>query len=865
MYPHGGSYFLFVNWGTCCSGVESTYNIRMGRSSTITGPYLDRNGVNMLSSGGTLFLQGTGKYVGPGQVGIISEGGANWFTYHYYDGNNNGDPTLDMEPLSWTSDNWPVFTNDWSAIYNFQADARDENGQYYGMLEGGASIQTDATRGRVLNLSGSSQFVQLPTGVGFARTFSATVKWNGGAAWQRIFDFGQGTNSYFFLTPSAVSGKLRFAITINGNASEQIMEGPTALPTNVWTHVAVTMNGSQGVLYLNGAPVATNTAMRLEPLTIIPITNNLGRSQFAADPYFNGQIANFRVFGRALSAGEIAAPEPSIAQPAPGLAYHPGDTINFAGAATDFSDAPLSAAALSWSVQFVNAGVTNPVLGPLAGVTNGTFAVPLTGDGASNGYYQVLLVATDASSRSATNSVIIYPAAAGTGGNWSAFYPFTTDASDAGGQFNGSLVGGASIQTDAQRGPVLNLTGASQYVTLPASTGAPQTISGWVKWNGGAAWQRFFDFGVDTVHYLFFTPSDNTGRPHLGISAESSGERILTAPVSFPVNTWTHVAAVFDGRESMLYLNGSLVAVNNSVNLLPSDVNGTHNYFGKSQFPDPYFNGELDSIHLNSLPLAPENIFAPVPVITQPVPGTLYTGGGAISLAGAGTSFTDASLGSNSFSWSVEFHHDAAIDPFLGPIVGVTNTSFTVPTSDPVTTNAFYRVSLTLTDSNGLQGTAQADIPPVVSSISLDTAPSGLQISYNGQPLSTPVSFGDVAGMTRTLAVSSPQALGSNTYNFVAWSDGGAASHNVTVPAVAASYIAGFELPALNLTAGGGGVTLAWPSWAVAAFTLETTTDLTPPVQWTPVTNAPLIANGTATFNLPTTNAAQFFRLAPSP
>jgi len=153
-------------------------------------------------------------------------------------------------------------------------------------------------------------------------------------------------------------------------------------------------------------------------------------------------------------------------------------------------------------VQFVNAGVTNPVLGPLTGVTNGSFAIPATGDAATNGFYQVLLTATDALARSATNSVIIYPAAPGAVGNWWAFYPFTTDASDAAGQVNGSLVGGASVLTDAQRGPVLNLSGASQYVSLPASAGAPQTISGWVKWTGGSAWQRFFDFGVDTVHYL---------------------------------------------------------------------------------------------------------------------------------------------------------------------------------------------------------------------------------------------------------------------------------------------------------------------------------------------------------------------------
>jgi arabinan endo-1,5-alpha-L-arabinosidase len=100
VFSHGGNYFLFVDWGTCCSGVFSTYNVRMGRSANINGPYLDRNGANLLSGGGTLFLQGTGKFIGPGHMGILTEGGTNWFSYHYYDGNNNGAPTLDMEPLS---------------------------------------------------------------------------------------------------------------------------------------------------------------------------------------------------------------------------------------------------------------------------------------------------------------------------------------------------------------------------------------------------------------------------------------------------------------------------------------------------------------------------------------------------------------------------------------------------------------------------------------------------------------------------------------------------------------------------------------------------------------------------------------------
>ncbi|HEX7653406.1 MAG TPA: arabinan endo-1,5-alpha-L-arabinosidase, partial [Verrucomicrobiae bacterium] len=164
LWRRGGYYYLFVNWGSCCSGVNSTYNIRVGRSTSITGPYLDRNGVNLVSSGGTVFMQGNGKYTGPGHVGIISEGGNLTLTHHYYDANAYdggyhayGAANFGLLPLSWTADDWPVVTNNWSAIYNFQADARDENGQYYGLLQGGATIKADPNYGHVLDLNGTNQ------------------------------------------------------------------------------------------------------------------------------------------------------------------------------------------------------------------------------------------------------------------------------------------------------------------------------------------------------------------------------------------------------------------------------------------------------------------------------------------------------------------------------------------------------------------------------------------------------------------------------------------------------------------------------------------------------------------------------------
>ena len=184
-------------------------------------------------------------------------------------------------------------------------------------------IQTNAIYGHVLNLNGTNQYVWLPPGAAYGQTFVAVVNWRGGAEWQRIFDFGVNTSATVLLTPASGDNVLRCDINPGGNL--QTVQWTKPLPSNVWTHVAVTLDGTQGILYVNGLPVATNTAMNLLPINVAPQTNALGQSKFTTDPYFNGQYASFRVYGRALSPQEIIAPLPEITQPANGSFYWPGD------------------------------------------------------------------------------------------------------------------------------------------------------------------------------------------------------------------------------------------------------------------------------------------------------------------------------------------------------------------------------------------------------------------------------------------------------------------------------------------------------------------------------------------------------------
>lgn len=108
IHRHGKHYYLFVAWGLCCRGVESTYNIRVGRSERITGPYADKDGKPMWEGGGTLLLGTDGSFIGPGQPSVFAEGGRDWLVCHFYDATQRGRGTLAMRPITWDADGWPV-------------------------------------------------------------------------------------------------------------------------------------------------------------------------------------------------------------------------------------------------------------------------------------------------------------------------------------------------------------------------------------------------------------------------------------------------------------------------------------------------------------------------------------------------------------------------------------------------------------------------------------------------------------------------------------------------------------------------------------------------------------------------------------
>ena len=152
---------------------------------------------------------------------------------------------------------------------------------------------------------GSNQYAELPYYIGDfnSMTFATWVRFGQLSNWQRIFDFANSTDSYFFLGKPDTS-KIRFEIKANG--STQNFDSQSTISTNTWYHVALTIGPDKVALYINGELNSSTTAITLRPTDVAPTLAYLGRSIFDADPALNGYLSDVRIYNYDLSAEEVA-------------------------------------------------------------------------------------------------------------------------------------------------------------------------------------------------------------------------------------------------------------------------------------------------------------------------------------------------------------------------------------------------------------------------------------------------------------------------------------------------------------------------------------------------------------------------------
>jgi hypothetical protein len=189
------------------------------------------------------------------------------------------------------------------SLYSFEGNANNAFGSSNATVSGTPAYK-DGEVGKAIELNGTNSYVTLPPTHPLSSyneiTLSTWVYWKGGKDWQRIFDFGNGTSQYMFLTPKT-GNFMRFAIKNGGG--EQIVQ-TSLLPTNTWVHVAVTLGNGKEKLYVNGVEKASAN-VTIKPSDFKPTLNYLGKSQFTADPLFNGMLDEFHIYDHVLSADEI--------------------------------------------------------------------------------------------------------------------------------------------------------------------------------------------------------------------------------------------------------------------------------------------------------------------------------------------------------------------------------------------------------------------------------------------------------------------------------------------------------------------------------------------------------------------------------
>ncbi len=479
------------------------------------------------------------------------------------------------------------------AHFQMSGDVADSSGlNFHGNAIGSPAYSTGHV-GSAINLDGQDDFVILPAGLADSEdiTVAAWVRWDGGAPWQRIFDFGTGTWAYLYLTPSSANGTLRFGIK---NGSEQFVEAP-GLAAGTWAHVAVTLGGDTATIYVNGSAVASSSTITINPSDFRPGANFIGKSQWAGDALFNGRIDEFRVYNHALSAGDVAAlaaqtPETTPPAAPSGLGATPGD----------------GAVALDWADN----GEPD-----LASYT--VYRSTLSGSG-----YGVIasgLPTSDYTDTSVTNGVTYYyfVTAFDTSGGESAGgsrLPATPrglalvhlqaegNTLDSSGHGNHASVTGSPTYVAGQLGQAIDLNGSSDYLRIPSGVIRSvdnMTIAAWVHWDGGGNWQRVFDFGDSTSRYLFLSPGAGAGNLRFAFN-NGKGEQIAETTTALATGTWVHLAVTLKGDTATLYMDGVPVATKvAAINPTGFDFRPANNYLGKSQFgADPLFNGRIDDFRI---------------------------------------------------------------------------------------------------------------------------------------------------------------------------------------------------------------------------------------------------------------------------
>jgi glucose/arabinose dehydrogenase/regulation of enolase protein 1 (concanavalin A-like superfamily) len=192
----------------------------------------------------------------------------------------------------------------------------------------------------------------------------------------------------------------------------------------------------------------------------------------------------------------------------------------------------------------------------------------------------------------------------------------------------------------------------------------------------------------------------------------------------------------------------------------------------------------------------------PTASITSPAVNATYNAGDTISFSGTATDAVDGTLPASAYTWQVDFYSNGVAQPFYssevpqpfyGPVSGVTSGTFQIPRDLSNTASTFYRITMTVVDSLGLQTVVTQDIHPNTTNWSVNTNIPGAAYVVDGTWHASPYSTQDGTGVQHVLTGVPTQTIGTTRYRFNGWSDGSALTDSFANPAGNATYTANYD------------------------------------------------------------------------
>lgn len=371
---------------------------------------------------------------------------------------------------------------------------------------------------------------------------------------------------------------------------DQAAIGSSGLPLNTWTHVALTYSGSMLRLYVNGDEVGRRalTGKILATGGALRIGGNAIWGE-----YFNGRIDEVRIYGRELSASEIAR---DMNAPIAHEALAPSVAI----------DSPLDGAVLSGVPAVTvsasdNFGLSSVQL-QVDGVDSGAplAAAPFTFRlDAANGTHVLRAVARDVAGNMAISDPITVTIANAPVADYGFNEGVGSLVTDASGRNNiGLMSGGVSRITDAVRGRVLSFNGFDGLVSvadaasLDLTTG--MTLEAWIRPTVLDGWRTVIIKEGDGLSYALYANED-AARP-AGYVRINDVDHAVRGRKKLALGAWTHLAMTYDGAMMRLFVNG--IEVESRRQAGAAEVSDGKLRIGGNKVWGEWFRGQMDDVRI---------------------------------------------------------------------------------------------------------------------------------------------------------------------------------------------------------------------------------------------------------------------------